>query len=208
MCEARIGMRLFTPDRFSVLRVLRENTHSRTFVAADHVLGRSDLVVKMLRKRFFNPYEIDQFCWFAGVRHKNLSVVFDTGVTLKGDLYCVREHLPTSELFSSDSLNAVKALVSAVDFLRSHGRVHGGIKPSNVFLNGASLKLTDASFTPSEGEKAEEDVRFSAPEVLRNESRTLESDLYSLGAILYRIVTRRNLFEDINLLNLKTKHIW
>src|SRR5438105_3241404 len=201
-------MRLFIPDRFSVFRLLKEDSQPRTFVATDHILGRTEIVAKIIRRGSFNPTQIQQFCWFAGVRQENLSVVFDTGVTVKGDFYYVRECLPNSELLSTDSLSAVNAFVSAVDFLQSHGRVHGSIKPSNIFLNGSCLKLTDPNFTASESEKSEEDIRFSAPEVLRDERHTLESDLYSLGAVLYRIITRRNLFEDVNLVNLKDKHMW
>src|SRR5712691_2001228 len=110
-------MKIFVPDRFSVIRVLRDDANSKTFVATDHVLERSDVLVKIVRKGHFNNdrnHLIQQFSWFAGVRHSNLSVIFDAGITTKGDLYYVREYLPASELFSVDSLTTIRVVVSSI----------------------------------------------------------------------------------------------
>jgi tetratricopeptide (TPR) repeat protein len=146
--------------------------------------------------------------WFSGIRHNNLGIIFDAGLTPKGDLYCVREYLPISELFSAESLTVIKTLISAVDFLQSNRRVHGAIKPSNIFLSNGCLKLTDPDFKATESHQTEETIRFSAPEVLRGETPDLESDLYSVGAVLYRVLTQRNLFEDSNLAHLIAKYVW
>ena len=204
-------MKALIPDRFSVIRILSQNDHSNTFVASDHLLERSDVIVKILRKGHFTrdrDHLIQKLSWFAGIRHANVGVICDAGLTKKGDLYYVREYLPPSELFSVDHLSATKALVSAVDLLHLNGRIHGAIKPSNIFLHNGCLKLTDPSVKIAGHRHGEEDIRFSAPEVLRGESATLESDLYSVGAVLYRVITRRNLFEDLNLTHLQAKHIW
>src|SRR5262249_4596199 len=118
------------------------------------------------------------------------------------------EYLPNSELFSVDVLELLKSLISAVDFLQSKNRIHGAIKPSNVFVNQGCVKFTDPSFRIGGSCQTEEDIRFSAPEILRGEPALLESDLYSVGAILYRLFTERNLFEDRDLTHLKAKYIW
>src|SRR5437588_278152 len=111
-------MKVLIPDRFSIIRTLSEHDHSKTFVATDHALERSEMLVKIVQKGHFNcdrDHVIDQLSWFAGIRHTNLSVVFDAGITPKGDLYYVREYFPVSELFSADSLTAIKTTVAAVD---------------------------------------------------------------------------------------------
>ena len=204
-------MKIFVPSRFSVIRVLRDDGHSKTFLGTDHLLERADVVVKICGKGHFDhdrDYLIQRLSWFSGIRHDNLSTIVDAGLTTRGDLYCVREYLPASELFSAESSIAIKALVSTIDFLQSHRRIHGAIKPSNIFVNSKILKLTDPNLSSVEFRESEEHIRFSAPEVLRGESPTLESDLYSLGAVLYRVLTRRNLFEDLNLIHLRAKYVW
>src|SRR5205823_719073 len=164
-----------------------------TVVATDHLLERGDVVVKVVRKGHFTRDRdrlVHNLSWFAGVRHPSLGEIFDAGLTKKGDLYCVREYLAPSELFSADNIEAIRTLLSAVDFLHFNGRIHGAIKPSNIFLHSGCLKLTDPSVKMAGQRDDEEDIRFSAPEVLRGESATLESDLYSIGAVLYRVLTR------------------
>jgi len=187
-------MKIFVPSRFSVIRVLRDDGHSKTFLGTDHLLERADVVVKICGKGHFDHDRdlIQRLSWFSGIRHDNLSTIVDAELTTRGDLYCVREYLPASELFSTESSIAIKALVSTIDFLQSHRRIHGGIKPSNIFVNSKILKLTDPNLSNVEFRESEEHIRFSAPEVLRGESPTLESDLYSLGAVLYRVLTHRN----------------
>ncbi|PYR97087.1 MAG: hypothetical protein DMG16_25830 [Acidobacteria bacterium] len=202
-------MKIFVPSRFSVIRVLREDGHRKTFLGTDHLLEKSDLVVKISRKsRSDRDDLIQRLSWFAGIRHDNLGTIFDAGLTTRADLYSVREYLPSSELFSTGSVVVIKALTSAIDFLQSHGRIHGAIKPSNIFFTGGKLKLTDPNFNNVANRESEEHIRFAAPEILRGESPTLESDLYSLGAVLYRVLTRRNLFEDLDLSHLRAKYVW
>src|SRR5881397_1208658 len=192
-------MKIFVPNRFSVVRVLREDNQTKTFLGTDHLLEKADVVVKISRKgRSDRDYLTRRLSWFAGIRHDNLSTVFDAGVTTKGDLYCIREYLPASELFSTGSFVLVKALTSAIEFLQSNGRIHGSVKPSNIFFNNENLKLTDPNFNDLLYRECEEDIRFAAPEVLKGDNTTLQSDLYSLGAVLYRVLTRRNLFEDLD----------
>jgi transcriptional regulator with GAF, ATPase, and Fis domain/tetratricopeptide (TPR) repeat protein/serine/threonine protein kinase len=200
-------MKLFVPDRFGVIRILREDDNSKTFLATDHLSERTDVLVKIVRKGHFNPSDrlIQQFSWFAGIRHSNLSLIFDAGLTIKADFFCVREYLRSSELFSIDNVTALRTLLSVVELLRSNNRIHGAIKPSNIFFSDECLKLAD----PSNGFRhAEDDIRFSAPENLRGEPTTLESDLYSVGAVLYRVLTRRNIFEDVDRNHLKAKCLW
>ena len=204
-------MKLFVPSQFSVIRALQEDSNSKTFLATDHFLEREDVVVKIVRKGLFSrdrDHLLNRISWFTGIRHDNLSIVFDAGLTPKGDLYFVREYLPSSEFGSAHSFTAIKALVSAIDFLQSNGRIHGAIKPSNIFFNDRILKLTDPNFMRSNPPGSEADIRFGAPEVLNGEKATLASDLYSLGAVLYLLLTRRNLFEDLDLSHLRTKYLW
>jgi transcriptional regulator with GAF, ATPase, and Fis domain/serine/threonine protein kinase/tetratricopeptide (TPR) repeat protein len=204
-------MKMLVPERFNVIRILREDVYSKTFLANDDVLQRTDVVVKLIRKGHFSVNSdpaIEKISWFTGIRHDSLGTIFDGGITTKGDLCLVREHWPISDLFTADNLTVIKALISAVSFLQSKGQVHGAIKPSNLFINGGRLKLVDPDFKGAEYVQSEESIRYTAPEVLRGEAPSLESDVYSVGAVLYRVLTQRNLFEDANLNHLRAKYVW
>src|SRR5579862_2121245 len=203
-------MKIWVPRRFSVVRILREEANSKTLLANDHILKGSDVLVKILRKGSFCSDQplVEQLSWFSGIRHKNIGTIFDAGLTLRGDLYYVREYLPIAEFASLNNLATIKGLISAVAFLQINNRIHGAIKPSNIFLTDKHLKLTDACFKGSSWQQTEEDIRFTAPEVLRGETHSLQSDLYSMGAVLYRLLAQRDLFEDSNRSHLRAKYAW
>src|SRR5256885_2042841 len=100
-------MKILVPDRFNVIRILRDDAESKTFLASDSVLDRADVLVKIIRKGHFNrdlDSLVQQVSWFSGIRHQSLGIIFGAGLTTKGDLYYVREYLPISELFSTDNL--------------------------------------------------------------------------------------------------------
>ena len=204
-------MKILLPDRFNVIRILREDEDSRTFLANDSEGNLTEVLVKIHPRRYCNAapdFLCRQLSWFSGIRHESVSTIFDTGVTKRGDLYIVREFLPTSELFSTDNNLSIKSLIAAAAYLQSNGQTHGSIKPSNIFLNNGLVRLTDPCLKNGETRQNAESIQFSAPEVLRGQTPNLQSDLYSIGAVLYRVLTLRNLFEDPNLTTLRTKCIW
>ena len=169
-------------------------------------------MVKAIRKGGFTQDRaslVDVFCWYRGLRHAHISGILDAGLTAKGDLFFVREFAPPTELFNTRDAELLNVLLGTVDFLHSTGRVHGSIKPSNVLAASKSLQLADPWIPQAwRGPSSEEEVRFSAPEVLKGGSRTIESDLYSVGALLYRFFSGRDLFDDADLESLSARHIW
>ncbi len=205
-------MRQILPLRFESIQTLRETSTSSTFVATDHVLGRSKVVVKAIRRGSFiddRSNMIDTFSWYRGLQHAHIAETLDAGLTPKGDLFYVRDFRASSQLFSTKDMDMLNALLGAVDFLHSMGRVHGSIKPGNVLASPKSVQLVDAWIPqPWRGPSSEEEVRFSAPEVLKGHPRTIESDLYSVGALLYRFFSGRDLFDDADLDSLSTRYIW
>jgi len=201
------------PRRFEPIRVLRKGNACSTFVATDQYLGINEVVVKVIRKGDFASGNdvAEDLSWYRGLRHPFLSEVLDAGLTPKRDLFYVRQYHPESEFFSSGNREPVKALVSALDLLRSTGRIHGAIKPSNIFASSGGLKIADPWTRRGQANQkqlVEQDIRFSAPEVLGGEAPSLESDLYSLGAVLYRFFAGRDPFEASDPDFLKAKYIW
>src|SRR5262245_52969164 len=134
------------PSRFEPIRLLRKDRVSSTFVATDRGLGRNEVVVKVFGKGNFSPDAetlVDVFSWYRGLRHVFIAEILDAGTTPKRELFYVRAYHPPSEFFTSANAASLKALISAIDFLHSMGRVHGSIKPSNVFAAQDSVKISD-----------------------------------------------------------------
>jgi len=203
-----------SPDRFQPIHFFRQDRFSSTFLATDQRLGRNEVVVKVLSKAWIRrDADLNSaLLWYRGLRHSLISEVLDAGFTRAGDLYCVRQHLAPSEFFAAPALNRVKSLLSAVDFLYSKQRVHGSIKPANIFTTGPDVLLADpwVGLMPAGEQKSltEEDVRFTAPEVLAGGPLAPQCDLYSLGAVLYRFFSGRDPFEDSDIETLKAKYLW
>jgi DNA-binding NtrC family response regulator/tetratricopeptide (TPR) repeat protein len=205
-------MRAILPLRFESIQTLRETANSSTFVATDHVLGRNNVVIKAIRKGAFTDDRsslVDIFTWYRGLQHAHIAGILDAGLTPKGDLFYIRDFAPPTQLFSTRDTDLLNVLLGAVDFLHSMGRTHGSIKPSNVLASSKSVQLADPWIPqPRREALSEEDIRFSAPEVLKGHPHTIESDCYSVGALLYRFFSGRDLFDDADLESLKARYIW
>jgi DNA-binding NtrC family response regulator/tetratricopeptide (TPR) repeat protein len=200
----------FVPERFAVIRTFREDRSSKTFLADDHLLGRENVIVRIVRKDCIHANRqqlLEHFSWVVGVKHSLFATVLDAGLTKRQDLYYVREFLPSSGLFSVDASLWIPYLVAAIDFLHCHGRIHGAIRPSNIFSANENFKISDARPGGLKLVEGEESVHFTAPEILRGAPVSLEGDLYSIGAVLYRGLTGRHLFEDSEVNRLRSKYL-
>jgi len=183
---------------------------SSTFVVKSHIGGDDSLILKLytgttIRSKL-NALEVD-LRWQRGLVHPHLLGITSAGI-------CGRRSFYTTRPFSNSRLDLLKAnsthitqFLDAVRFLHKHGRPHGCIKPSNVFADDGNVRLADLRLADCEESSSLDSIRFTAPEVLLGEVPTIESDYYSVGAILYRIYARRDPFDDSISENLKTKYL-
>src|SRR5262245_36720854 len=129
-------MRSMIPERFVLVRLLKEDRYAKVFLANDDLLGRENVVVRIISKeriRYSGDRLFEFFSWWIGIQHPEFASVFDAGLTKQQHLYFVREYLPQSQLFSLDSVAMIRRLLSAVSFLSQQNRIHGAIKPTNIF---------------------------------------------------------------------------
>src|SRR5438094_677131 len=93
--EEGCQMKMSVPDRFEVIRTLREDRQSKTYLANDHRFNRSNVIVRIIRKDHIQcerTQMVEHFSWFIGLQHSEFATVFDAGLTKQQHVYYVREH--------------------------------------------------------------------------------------------------------------------
>lgn len=118
------------------------------------------------------------------------------------------KRLPTSEL-----LRIMRDIAAALDYAHSQGVVHRDVKPSNIMVTGdGHAVLTDfgLALSATEGTLGNTfgSVHYIAPEqAVSSAAATAQSDLYSLGIVLFEILTGRVPFDDVSAMSVALKHI-
>ena len=142
-------------------------------------------------------------------RHPNLVTVYGGGETDAGQPYMVMELIDgttVSQLCARQPLSAevarriARVLLEALQFLHAHGVVHRDVKPSNVLIDRKGhVSLSDFGLAKpldsSQSGRFHGTPAYASPEQLRQVSLTPASDLFSLGVVLYRMLTGRRPFE-------------
>lgn len=198
-------------DRYQLEEVLGSGGMANVYRARDVVLDRP-VAIKVLRKEYSSNENFQKQFWLearsaANLSHPNIVTVHDFG-SADDLLYIVMEHVPGKDLkqlvrergrFPFEQ--AIPLLIQAcagVGYAHRAGLVHCDIKPHNMLVSkDMRLKVTDfgiarALATIKPGER--NDVvwgspLYFAPEQAAGESPTPASDVYSLGVVLYEVLS-------------------
>ena len=155
----------------------------------------------------------------AGLDHPHIARLLDGGVTEQGLPYLVmefvaglplteycRQHQPTLR----ERLRLFCDVCAAVQFAHQHLTVHRDLKPGNILVTAeGTAKLLDFGIAKLLDEPVETDgepstpastglmmtPEYASPEQIRNEPVTTASDVYSLGVVLYELLTDQRPFQ-------------
>jgi eukaryotic-like serine/threonine-protein kinase len=161
-----------------------------------------------IRKRFFREAE------FAGnLHHRNVTTIYDFGVTDDGTPYIVQEFLTGDDLDKAikrkDPLTLARKLQILIDvcdglgYAHAMGIIHRDIKPSNIrILEDGTVKIMDfgiAKSMVSQSTLTQTGITlgtasYLAPEQIRGEDLDPRTDIFSLGVLSYEIVTGQKPF--------------
>ena len=212
------------PERIGPYRILRQLGQGGmgvVYAAHDERLDRT-LAIKTIRgladddtarKRFWREAKTA-----ASVNHPNVCQLYEVGEE-EGSLFLAMELLegqPLSDrlrsgaLLVDEAVPAALAVLSALGALHARGIVHRDLKPSNVFLTPHGVKLLDfglarpapatsAASTSSLSDLTEPGMllgtpRYMAPEQVTGDEVTGPTDLFSLGALLFEMLSGQPAF--------------
>ena len=160
-------------------------------------------------KRFQNERQT-----LANLNHPNISRLLDGGITDDGIQFLVMEYIEgipidkycdNQKLNIKDRLNLFLKVAAVVQYAHQNLVVHRDLKPSNILITqDGDPKLLDfgiAKILSPEGEQLETVTQrgmwnltpeFASPEQIKGETITTTSDVYSLGIVLYKLLTGHN----------------
>ncbi len=209
-----VGKRL--DGRYEIQEIIGIGGMAVVYKAYDAIDDRT-VAVKILKEELLENQEFrrrfkNESKAIAVLSHPNIVKVYDVGL---GDRiqYIVMEHIDgitLKEYIKSqqtlrwkDALHFAEQVLKALQHAHDKGIVHRDIKPQNIILlpNG-TIKVTDfgiARFSRSEHrtmtDKAIGSVHYISPEQARGEMTDEKTDLYSVGVLLYEMLTGRLPFD-------------
>ncbi|MGE4069863.1 MAG: serine/threonine-protein kinase [Lysobacterales bacterium] len=207
---------------YRLLKVLKQSKRSRTFLAEQQSLARQ-VALKVLSEEFFDDPGlrqrfVDEGKSAARLNHPHVLAVFDIG-SAGGFPYIATEFVPGGTLRDRmqqpmapvEALRIARDLASALDYAHSQGVVHRDIKPSNIMFRGdGAAVLGDLGILKAQSEAGSMQIgspHYMSPEQIEGESGDGRADLYSLGIVLFEMLTGRPPFDADDPYAVIAKHL-
>ena len=215
-------------DRYEITQLLGEGGMSYVYKATDKQLQRT-VAIKTLKPNYVEQEKfVERFKreaqTAANLNHPNIVQIFDWGI---GDEpFFVMEYIEGNTLTSiiankrtisiNDILFIGAQVSSGLQAAHSKGLVHRDIKPGNIMITPeGKVKVTDFGIVSLQNEESDitktgsilGTASYISPEQAQGKPVSKESDLYSLGTVLYELITGKPPFEGDTPIATATKHI-
>ena len=211
--ESFVGIRL---GHWKIVADIGEGGMSRVCLAErDDGQFQQRAAVKILKRGMDTDLILRHFQMerqiLAGMRHPNIARLLDGGVTPSGRPFFVMEHIEgepvdqyadAKKLAPAERLRLFQQVCAAIHYAHQRLVVHRDIKPSNILVTPeGTAKLLDfgiatiVSPEPGLGTLTSTQMLtpdYASPEQIRGEPVTTSSDVYSLGVLLYRLLSGQN----------------
>jgi eukaryotic-like serine/threonine-protein kinase len=212
--------------RYRIVRKLGSGGMANVYLAEDEELGRR-VAIKILNDRYANDEDfIERFRReaksAASLSHPNIVSIYDRGEA-EGTYYIAMEVIEGRSLKElvltrgplpiTDAIHYARQMLEALRFAHRHGIIHRDIKPHNTLIGEQGLKVTDfgiARYGPSQMTEAGSimgTAQYLSPEQARGAPVTASSDLYSVGIVLYEMLTGRVPFTGDSAIEIAMKHL-
>ena len=213
--------------RYRIVRKLGTGGMANVYLAEDQELGRS-VAIKILDDRHAADEQfVERFRReaknAASLSHPNIVAVYDRGEA-EGTYYIAMEYLDGRTLkellvrFGTPpvkiAIGYTRQVLSALAFAHKYGLVHRDIKPHNVLVDsGGHVKVTDFGIARSEASQMTEagsiigTAQYLSPEQARGAPVDQRSDIYSVGVLLYELLTGAVPFTGDTPVEIAMKHL-
>ena len=215
-------------ERYKIVELLGEGGMAFVYKAKDMQLKRM-VAIKTLKPNYVEQTTfVERFKreaqTAANLNHPNIVQIFDWGI--EEEPYFVMEYIEGNTLTSiisnrktislSDILFIGAQVANGLQAAHSQGLVHRDIKPGNIMITpGGKVKVTDFGIVSIQNEESDitktgsilGTASYISPEQAQGKSVSVGSDLYSLGTVLYELITGNPPFEAESPIATATKHL-
>ncbi|MBD3106775.1 Stk1 family PASTA domain-containing Ser/Thr kinase [Bacillus sp. AGMB 02131] len=221
-----IGKRI--NGRYKIAEMIGGGGMANVYLAEDMILER-EVAVKILRLDFANDEElIRRFNREAqaatSLDHPNIVNIYDVGEE-KDIYYIVMEYVKGMTLKQyiqryhhipvEKTLHIMEQVTSAIEHAHQHGIIHRDIKPQNILIDdNDNVKITDfgiatalSATTITQTNSVLGSVHYLSPEQARGGMANKKSDVYSLGIVMFELLTGRLPFSGESAVSIALKHL-
>ena len=215
-------------ERYEIIKNIGEGGMANVYLAKDTILDRN-VAVKVLRgdlssdDKFIRRFEREALS-VSNLSHPNIVEVYDVGVE-DGSHYIVMEYIDGKTLKQLLKKRESLTLTEVIDIMTqltdgiSHAHesyiIHRDIKPQNIMIeDDGRIKITDFGIAMAlnatqltQTNSVMGSVHYLPPEQASGKSATVKSDIYSMGILMYELLTGNVPFKGDNAVEIALKHM-
>lgn len=217
---------MYLADRYEIVGKVGAGGMSDVYKAKDHILGRF-VAIKVLKPEFSEDMNfVTKFRTeaqsAAGLEHPNIVNIYDVG-SENGMHYIVMEYVEgitlktyiekKGQLSFKESVSIAIQVARGIEAAHNKEIIHRDIKPQNIIISTeGKVKVTDfgiarAASSNTISSDVMGSVHYASPEQARNGFVDGRSDIYSLGIVMYEMVTGRVPFDGDTTVAVAIQHL-
>ena len=215
-------------DRYEVIKTIGEGGMANVYLAKDTILDRH-VAIKVLRgdlandEKFVRRFQREALS-ASSLTHPNIVEIYDVGQD-DGDYFIVMEYIPGKNLKQlikkrggltvEEVVDIMLQITSAMSTAHDALIIHRDLKPQNILIqDDGGIKITDFGIAMAlnatqltQTNSAMGSVHYFPPEQASGKGATLKSDVYSLGIMMYELLTGELPFRGDNAVEIALKHL-
>ena len=215
-------------DRYQIIKTIGEGGMANVYLAYDTILDRN-VAVKILRgdlsndEKFVRRFQREALS-ASSLSHPNIVEVYDVGED-NGEYYIVMEYIEgkhlkellkkRGKLTLSEAVDIMLQITDGMSVAHDSYIIHRDIKPQNIMiLENGMVKITDFGIAMAmnatqltQTNSVMGSVHYLPPEQASGQGSTLQSDIYSMGIVMYELLTGELPFKGDNAVEIALKHL-
>lgn len=215
-------------DRYQIIKSIGEGGMANVYLAYDTILDR-DVAVKVLRgdlsndEKFVRRFQREALN-ASSLSHPNIVEVYDVGED-NGQYFIVMEYIEgknlkdllkkRGKLTTSEVVDIMSQIADGLSVAHDSYIIHRDIKPQNIMiLENGLVKITDFGIAMAmnatqltQTNSVMGSVHYLPPEQASGKGSTLKSDIYSMGILMYELLTGKLPYRGDNAVEIALKHL-